>query len=123
MPVESQKKWGKILIQGTAAIQPATTKQIMTLLGVLKSIKPSQKLSSNETAVAITKIASLLHEDGYDYKSIDDGINQLLRTEQSDFFSNPATLIKYIYPIHWAKRKRLNQIEEIIEREIEKERS
>lgn len=68
------------------------------------------------TAVFLEDIAEHLERREYCYHAIDEGIHKLIEQEDDKFFPTMKTLLKYIHPIHWQLKRRINTLERALQR-------
>lgn len=109
-----------MLIQGQAALLPSPFEHILTRLTRLKLQKPTQAMDEQATAVFLEDLSEHLERRDYSYFAIDQGIMTLIEQEDDKFFPTMKVLFKYIHPIHWKLKKRITAIEEILKRNINK---
>lgn len=114
--IESERKWMPRLIQLEAATRPSRFDYVVTRLARLKTIKPTQNMDEQQTAVFFEEIANMLINDEFCYTAIDEGICSLVRREKDKWFPSPQKLIEYIYPIHWKMKRRKDKLHEILSR-------
>ena len=114
--IESERKWMPRLIQLEAATRPSRFDYVVTRLARLKTIKPTQNMDEEQTAVFFSEIANMLINDGFCYTAIDEGIMSLVKKEKDKWFPGPQKLIEYIYPIHWKMKRRKDKLHEILSR-------
>ena len=121
--IESERKWMPRLIQLEAATRPSRFDYVVTRLARLKTIKPTQNMDEQQTAVFFEEIANMLINDGFCYTAIDEGICSLVRQEKDKWFPGPQKLIEYIYPIHWKMKRRKDKLHEVLSRPHRLERN
>jgi hypothetical protein len=61
-------------------------------------------------------ICEHLERREYSYFAIDQGIMQLIEREDDKFFPSMKVLLKYIHPLHWTLKKRIDKIIEVLKR-------
>jgi len=114
--------WSEILVQGIAALEPSPFEHILTRLTRLKLQKPTQAMDPNAVSVFLEDISEHLERRCYSYHAIDEGIMALIESEDDKFFPTMKVLLKYIHPVHWKLKKRISKIEEILKRNIKKDK-
>jgi hypothetical protein len=67
-----------ILIQGIAALEPASFDQILARVTRLKVMKPTRNMTPQETTIFIEDITEHIHVKGINYQFIDRGIFNLI---------------------------------------------
>ena len=117
---EREAYWAKVLLQGSAALEPCPFEHILTRLTRLKLQKPTQTMDEFAVAVFLEDISEHLERRGYCYHAIEQGIINLIEREDDKFFPTMKVLLHYIHPIHWKLSKRISKIEEILKRNINK---
>lgn len=117
---EQEAYWAKVLLQGSAALEPCPFEHILTHLTRLKLQKPTQAMDEFAVAVFLEDISEHLERREYCYHAIEQGIINLIEREDDKFFPTMKVLLRYIHPIHWKLSKRISKIEEILKRNINK---
>tara|TARA_R110000772_G_scaffold9232_1_gene30347 strand:- start:868 stop:1584 length:717 start_codon:yes stop_codon:yes gene_type:complete len=105
-----------VLIQGKAALRASPFEQTLTRLTRLKLRKPTQTMNESEISVFLEDTCEMLEKRGYCYRAIDEGITQLLEREDEKFFPTDKVLLKYIHPIHWKLKQRVDKLDEMLMR-------
>lgn len=114
--LEAEKKWMPILIQGNAATRAAPFEYVVTRLARLKLMRPTQAMSEQEMGIFFGDVADLLIERQYCYTAIDQGIKALLRQDKGTFFPTIEVLEKYICPVHYKLKRRVDKLHEMLSR-------
>lgn len=116
LSVDEERKFMPALIQGNAATRPAPFEHVVTRLARLKLLRPTQAMSEQEMGIFFSDVADLLIERSYCYTAIDQGIKALLRQDKGTFFPTIEILEKFIYPIHYKLKRRVDKLHEILSR-------
>jgi len=121
--LKAEKLWILTLLQGHAAIRVAPKEHIITRLARLKTIKQTKNMDEDQASVFFEELTNMLYSEGYCYTAIDEGITRLIKREKDKWFPGPETLIKYIHPIHWKLKRRIDKLHEILARQHSKDRT
>jgi len=105
-----------VLIQGRAALKTSPFEHTLTRLTRLKLRKPTMTMSEREVSIFLEDTCEMLEKRGYCYRAIDEGITKLLEREDEKFFPTDKVLLKYIHPIHWKLKKRVEKLDELLMR-------
>lgn len=112
--------WAEVLVQGTAALEPSPFEHMLTRLTRLKLQKPTQYMDEQAVSVFLEDICEHFERRGYCYHAIDEGIISLIEHEEDKFFPSMKILLKYIHPIHWKLKQRVDMLEKILKQNINK---
>lgn len=107
IPEKDLELWGKSYIQGKAALEPAPIRSIDILIGALRIKRPMQKMSDNDMKMFLKLTSKFLHESGFGYFAIEEGIKNLLLRDEGRFFPSDQLLQKYIYPVNYRFKLRM----------------
>ncbi len=116
IPEQDIELWGKTYIQGMAALEPAPIKSIDVLVGALKVKRPTQRMSDSDLKMFLKLTAKFLHESGYGYFAIEQGIKNLLMKDEGQFFPTDQLLQKYIYPVNYKLKHKMNLLGRMLEK-------
>jgi hypothetical protein len=117
---EDEPFWAQIAVQGLAALETSPFEHTLTRLTRLKLQKPTQYMDEHGVSVFWEDICEHLERRGYSYYAIDQGIMQLIEREDDRFFPTMKVLLKYIHPLHWTLKNRIDKIIEILKRNHKK---
>jgi len=115
IPEKDLDHWGKMYIQGMAALQPAPIRAIDVLIGALRIKRPMQKMSDKDMEMFLKLTAKFLHESGFGYFAVEEGIKNLLLRDEGKFFPTDQLLQKYIYPVNYRLKHKLNLLGKVLE--------
>ena len=107
--------WGKSYIQGMAALEPAPIKSIDVLIGVLRVKRPMQKMNTKDMEMFLKLTAKFLHESGFGYFAVEQGIKDLMMKDDGAFFPTDKKLQQYIYPVNYKFKQKMNLLGKILE--------
>lgn len=107
--------WGKTYIQGMAALEPAPIQNIDALIGVLRIKRPMQKMNGKDMKMFLTLTSKFLHESGFGYFAIEEGIRNLMLRDEGQFFPTDQVLQKYIYPVNYKFKHKMSLLGKMLE--------
>ncbi len=111
--------WGKIYIQGMAALEPSPKDNIVMVTSILKVLFPGAKTDETSLKILLAKYAQVLSDQGYSFDSINRGIDACLLNHKSDFMPTIETLNSYIKPIHLKLKQEMSLLKNVLERNAE----
>ena len=115
IPPKDLELWGKTYIQGMAALEPAPIQKIDALIGALRVKRPMAKMPEKDMKMFLKLTSKFLHESGFGYFAIEEGIRNLLLRDEGQFFPTDQVLRKYIYPVNYRLKHRMDLLGEILE--------
>lgn len=115
IPDEKEEELIRLYIQGMANLKPAPDDLIIRKLTSLKLQRPTQNMSSVEIEIFMNDLTDQIIDDGYCFESVEQGINNILKFEDGAFFPTYKIMRKYISPIHYKKKTRIDMLGELLE--------
>ena len=115
IPPNDLEMWGKTYIQGMAALEPAPIQSIDALIGALRIKRPMQKMNIKDMEMFLKLTSKFLHDSGFGYFAIEEGIKKLLLRDEGSFFPSDQVLQKYIYPINYRQQHKMKLLSVMLE--------
>lgn len=109
------ESWGETYIQGMAALEPARKQNIIPLLAALRIKKPTQNLIAKDNKLFLGITSKFLHESGFGYFAIEQGIKDLMMKDDGVFFPTDKKLQQYIYPVNYKFKQKMNLLGKMLE--------
>lgn len=107
--------WGKVYIQGMAALATAPFEAVVVEITKLKIKRPTQKMDDKSLHLFLEMTADMLIEAGYGYFAIQQGIKNLRQRDEGVFFPTDQVLKKYIHPVHWKLKREMSLLGQMLE--------
>ena len=108
-----------ILIQGIAALEPASFDQILARVTRLKVMKPTRNMTPQETTIFIEDITEHIHVKGINYQFIDRGIFNLIEQDKDKWFPDVNTILEYVQKDYRIFKSRIMMLNELLLRRRE----
>lgn len=108
-------KMAPVLMQGIAALEPATFAEVVMAITELKSIKITKQMSLNEEADFIAHRSSFIYEENFNYQFIKAGIHKIIKDPNIDkWFPDIPIIIKYIEYEHRLLKNRMTMLHDLL---------
>lgn len=108
--------WGVLYIKGMAALEPSPIKSIDALIGALRVKRPTAKMGAKDLEMFLKLTSKFLHESGFGYFAIEQGIKNLMLRDDGAFFPTDKKLQEYIYPVDFEFRRKMRLLGKMLEK-------